>query len=75
MAAKLICGGVYEKRVGKVVFHALCIATRHEGTTTQGYLQVFGHALERVTEGSDAMTGYELVAGPTRVESRRRKAG
>lgn len=71
----IICGAVYEKEIRGVVHHSLCVAVRLDANNkTVGNLHVFGFALERLTEGTEAMDEFTLIASPIFEKRRKRKA-
>jgi len=74
---ELICGGVYHKEINGRRYEALCtsVVTQTNGSR-QGKLELYGYATERVTEGSEELDQYTLIAAPTpqNTKIRRRKA-
>jgi hypothetical protein len=68
--APVVAGAVYRKLVvsGGVVgatLHAIMGPTRAKGNLPkEGLLHVYGHAPERVQEGKESMSGWDLVAIP-----------
>lgn len=74
---ELICGGVYHKEVNGREYQALCtsVVIQTNGSK-QGKLELFGYATERVTEGTEDLDQYTLIATPTfqNTKIRRRKA-
>ncbi len=71
---RIICGAVYEKSVRGVPHHALCDATRVEADKVFGNMHVFGFAMERVQEGTEAADEFTLIASPVFEKRRKRKA-
>lgn len=72
--APVVAGGIYRKLVvtGGIVeatLHAVMGATRISGTLPkEGLLHVYGHAPERVQEGKESMSGWDLVALPAELD-------
>ena len=72
--APIVAGGIYRKllvgnKVVEVTLHAVMGATQKRGSLPkEGLLHVYGHAPERVQEGKESMSGWDLVAVPTELE-------
>ena len=72
--APIVAGGIYRKLlvgngVVEVTLHAVMGATQKRGgLPKEGLLHVYGHAPERVQEGKESMSGWDLVAVPTELD-------
>ena len=72
--APVVAGGIYRKLVVsngvvEMTLHAVMGPTQVRGDMPkEGLLHVYGHAPERVIEGKESMSGWDLVAVPNELE-------